>query len=144
MQFIIMNYCHCHQSAIIVIRVPSSSSKMLSSSSKMLSSSSECYHRYHRNAIIVIIEMLSSLSSKCYHRYHQNAIIVIIKMLSSSSSKCYHRHQNCYHRQWRWCRLLQGLLSSSMEVVPSSSEIAIVVNGGDAVAIANISMSFSW
>ena len=99
MQFIIMNYCHCHQSAIIVIRVPSSSSKMLSSSS-------ECYRRYHQNAIIVIKKMLSS-SSKCYHRHQKNAIIVI---------------RNCYHRQQRWCRLLQELLSSSIEVMSLPSQ----------------------
>ena len=99
MQFIIMNYYHRHKSAIIVIRV--------------LSSSQECYHR-HQN-------MLSSSSKICYHR-HQKYAIIVIKI-------CYHRHQNaivffrnCYHRQWSWCRLLQELLSSSMEVMSSRSQ----------------------
>ena len=114
MQFIVMNYYHRHKSAIIVIRVLSSSSKI-------------CYHRHQKYAIIVIKNMLSSSSKICYHR-HQNAIVFF---------------RNCYHRQWRCCRLLQELLSSSMEVVPSSSGIAIIVNEGDVVAIAEASIPFS-
>ena len=128
MQFIIMNYCHCHQSAIIVIKNAIIVIKNAIIVIRMLSSlSSKCYHRYHQNAIIAI-KMLSPLSSKCYHRYHQNAIIVI---------------RNCYHRQWSWCRLLQELLSSSIEVMSSSSGIAIIVNRGDVVAIAGVSIPSS-
>ena len=123
MQFIIMNYCHCHQSAIIVIKNAIIVIKNAIIVIRMLSSlSSKCYHRYHQNAIIAI-KMLSPLSSKCYHRYHQNAITVIIKMLSPLSSECYHRYQE--------------LLSSSMELVPSSSGIAIIVNRGDVVFFRN-------
>ena len=105
MQFIITNYYHRHQNAIIAIR--------------MLSSSSECYHRHQKNAIIVIRKMLSSSSEKCYHR-HQNAIIVI-KMLSSPS-KCYRFLQALLSSSMEVMSSFQTLLSSSMEVMSSRSQ----------------------
>ena len=101
---------------------------------KLLPSSLDRYHR-HR---------------KCYHRHW----------------KCYHRHWKCYHRHrgmlssssgntviviGECCHRHRGMLSSSSgnAIIVNRSKVifsgvAIIVNRGDIVAIANISMSFSW